>query len=302
MSMATTKTNVDLETNEITTEEAGAQINKWEFMGRSPSREEVLALLASHRDQWGTKYEDFGDYVQALPQNKKIKRKDPNNPKVFIEAFVEVWTLYVSVAGRQAMLQQMAQDNGWQVNFIPEPVTPTGIPGMLEFEDRIVYREYCEIKSMEGNLNLGKKPGTAWVPRAGGQGAVASNPYEKVETSARGRSIAAWGIGILPGSGIASLEEIQAVLDQKAQNYAGQNQRPTQSERRPSRGQLLILLEAALQAYSEKNNLPYSETLAHASQVASNNTGLQVVVDGDKLDASNLKDGQIVMLTNAFTA
>jgi hypothetical protein len=79
--------------------------------------------------------------------------------------------------------------------------------GFLFTEPNLVYREYCNIYKHDENgevLFLGSKPGMSM----GKQGA---NAFEKIETSARGRSIAAWGFGVLPGSGIASLEEMESV-------------------------------------------------------------------------------------------
>lgn len=184
------------------------EISQWEFVERVPTRDEVVELLETLPPVWGVSTVGFADYVQALPQNKKIKVPDPTRPNVKIDQYLECWSLYMSVAGRLKMLGQAADQNDWTVDFTPEPHTPTSVPGMLVLDNRIVYREYCSIRSGDGR-SLGSKPGTAWVPSSGGKQAAGSNPWEKVETSARGRAIAAWGFGVLPGSGVASVEEIQ---------------------------------------------------------------------------------------------
>ena len=215
-------------------EPVDAPLANWEFLGHAPTHEDVRALLLTLPDVWGLKYVDFIDYVQPLPQNKKVKKPHPTNPNLEIEDRVEAYTLYMGVAGRIKMLERAAEDYGWCVDFTPEPVTPTGIPGYLNHADRLVYRVYVEIKAPIGlprvvtegpelgrlsvaeYMSLGRKAGTAWVPATGGANAAGSNPYEKVETSALGRALGAWGFGVLPGSGIATVEEMQAIRGNRA--------------------------------------------------------------------------------------
>lgn len=180
--------------------------SSWEFPDDPPAPDEVRKRLEQLHDWYGgIKPVEYLDYVQPLSQKKKIKTDGGDEYK-------EMWTLYITVAGRMAAINAMADAKGWRVDFEPEPVTPTGIPGYLEYGDRIVYREYAVIYDSDDRI-LGRKPGTAWVPGEGGGGAVRSNRFEKVETSARGRAIAAWGIGVLPGSGVASLDEMTTAVE-----------------------------------------------------------------------------------------
>lgn len=192
----------------------------WEFIDEVPTPETVRTLLESLPDQWGVKVADYLDYVQALPANKKIKVEVPRSDgqgTQRVEQFVAIYTLYMTVAGREQMLRAAAEINGWRVDLEPA-VIPNQLPGFLAFDiegDRpIVYRETCTIwrnEIADGSpvqIMLGTKSGTAWVPGTGRQQAAKSNPVEKVETAARGRAIAAWGIGVLPGSGVASVEEM----------------------------------------------------------------------------------------------
>lgn len=190
-------------------------VSNWEFVGHAPTEDEVKALLRTLPAAYGVEYLAYYEHVQALPQKKKYQVPHPTNPKVKVDEYVEAWTLYMSVAGRIKMLNDIAVLNGWCVDFEPEPVTPTGIPGMLQFDSKIVYREYVVVVDGDGRA-IGRRPGTAWVPASGGKQAAGSNPFEKVETSARGRAIAAWGIGVLPGSGVASVEEMSGVSQNRA--------------------------------------------------------------------------------------
>lgn len=192
-----------------------AAMENWEFTS-PPTVGRTLELLATLPPVFDVSYGEFGDFVQPLGQNKKVDRRNDKGQK-YVET-VPVWHLYMAVAGRVKMLQRIADVNGWRVDFVPEKRTGTTDSGgrrpagYLETEPRYVYREYVNIYFRNADKVwelMGSRPGTAQVPRSGGSGAAATNPNEKVETSARGRAIAAWGIGILPGSGIASLEEMQ---------------------------------------------------------------------------------------------
>lgn len=172
----------------------------WEFIDRIPSPDEVEALLKTLPAWWGLRPEDFSDYVQGLPADKKVKIKDAKGRD--ISSYRSVVTLYFSVAGRQQMLRSAQEMHGWRVDFNPEPVTRTGVPGFIDLgEDtgRIVYREHVEIwapLSSDAPLGeerepgtlwapaeqyhlLGRRPGMAWVPHSGGSQAKGSNPYEK---------------------------------------------------------------------------------------------------------------------------
>lgn len=225
---------------------SGVDISSWQFIDEQPTAERVLELLDTLPHVWGINTRDFADYVQVLPQKKKVSMPHPENPRAVEDVHLMTYTLYMSVAGRLKMLEAAAALNGWHVDFIPEPNTPTGIPGFLDYgnassggANRIVYREYVEIRQVRGTdgmplhvrdssdevpvaIMLGRKPGMAWVPYSGGNNAAGSNPYEKVETSARGRALAAWGFGVFPGSGVASAEEVLgAAQNAQAMRHGG---------------------------------------------------------------------------------
>lgn len=204
----------------------------WQFIGHEPTVEEVRQLLGTLPPVWGVVVGDFHEYVQALPSKVKVQRPSPQNPKLMVTESIEAWTLYMTVAGRVAMLTEAQRSHEWTVTIDPEPATQ--IPGMLQHGDgRIVYREHVEISTKDGRL-VGRRPGMAWVPYSGGSAAAGSNPYEKVETAARGRAIGAWGFGVLPGSGIATLEEMQGVAQNAAALAGGEQPRGRGDGTRPA--------------------------------------------------------------------
>lgn len=214
--------------------------SRWEFVERVPKVDEVRDLLKSLRPVWGIKAVDYLDYVAALNATKNLKRKGRDNYK-------EVWNLYMSVAGRQAMLNAAQELNGWMVDQRPTPEVPEGNPvGFIHWDDkRAVYRVDIEIwqalvpaslaqpasdaadfRGWAGlwipsgrpsgmhampPVRLGVRSGQAWVPGMpdpAKKDPRISFPFERVETAAIGRCIAHWGLGLLPGSGVSSLDEM----------------------------------------------------------------------------------------------
>lgn len=288
----------------------------WEFVGAAPTIDQVRALLESLPPIYGLQTVDFIDYVQALDQSKKVKIQDAQGRD--ITQSIKVWVCYMSVAGRVAMVNQAAQLNGWRVDFVPEPVTPTGVPGMIEIGDRIVYREYVDISfipdmypdSEEGaplilsgvwdgksgpvTIALGRRPGTAWVPYSGGSAAAGSNPYEKVETSARGRALAAWGFGVLPGSGIASLDE----MNQQAQNKVAAARGGGAAARLP-RDQMISQCQAKLEEFRQESGQTMEQMIdIIGPYLAGIGVPDPINKASGQVNWTNLRDGHLSMFLN----
>lgn len=321
---------------EVTQEDVAAaqeQVTNWEFIDRIPSPEQVLALLAQLPTWWGVEPKDFADYVQALPSDKRIKvpERGAGGGVRKVERWFSVVTLYFSVAGRMQMCRTAQELNGWRVDFVPEPVTPSGTPGFIDLgveSGRIVYREYVEIwrplavdETFEADNALpvrwidgqkfellGRRPGMAWVPYTGGQQAKGSNPFEKVETAARGRALAAWGWGVLPGSGVASYEEMLGVPANR-QGIAGETgdapagnggkQRETPKE---LIGQLLAMAEEIRQLRGEPDGWNLSMLRQYAKDVQ--NVDIVTAMDRDDLpaeiDLMKVNAGSLVIMRNGL--
>lgn len=284
----------------------------WEFQDQPPTTEDVLDKLET-LSPWfgGVDPKKYLEFVQPLPQRKKTSKK--GEPEVW----KDVWTLYVTVAGRITMINDAAWRNGWMVNFVPEPDVPEGNPaGFVVMDDeRIVYREYAEIwrharpefnetgeqiglEWLAEPIMLGRKPGTAWVPATGGAGAVQSNRYEKVETSARGRAIAGWGIGVLPGSGVASLDEMRdaASLGRAETETQGGRRRRRQA---PSREGMEEELRETLVAYQQETGFELEAVDEKVKAFVMSSFGKEVGrSEGGPFDLTSLKDGEIGLLLN----
>jgi hypothetical protein len=289
---------VDEQTGEVLLE-------NWEFT-EVPTATRVLELLATLPPVFGVSYRGFADFVQPLPQKKKITKVNEKGQK-YVDP-VEVWHLYFAIAGRVKMLQAAAEVNDWRVDFQPEKHVGGDRPrGYLETEPKIVYREYVRIYERDTEQEwrlIGSRPGTAHVPRSGGSNAAGTNPYEKVETSARGRAIAAWGIGVLPGSGIASLEEMQDAQRAEA--------RDSRQGRRNSDGAVeggepvdrQTVLEAILTTYEQARQLRgYSteESVSKMRNYIEKTLGIQDAWDekSQTITWSRVKPGQLAIMHKA---
>lgn len=297
------------------------EASNWEFIDRVPSRIEVMELLMKLPEVWGVKMAKFADYVQALPQKKKVQKPHPTRAGTTVAENVDCFTLYVSVAGRQQMLRDAQENHGWRVDYRPEPVTPTGIPGYLSFSGRLVYRVYVDIYARSEEVVstkvgdvyrdghewrlLGTRSGTAWVPESNGKNAAGSNPYEKVETSALGRALGAWGFGVLPGSGIATVEEMAAIAgNRKAIAEEASSEPGEQEQRRESREDILQSLMAVMEEYRQESGMDEIGMTLKAAAYLSDQLAVPGVYDSvkKKIEWASVKDGQLVIMRNAMRA
>jgi hypothetical protein len=288
-----------------------ASLSVWEFIDRVPTMPEVVELLAT--------LPVVADYVQGLPSSKETTIRNADGAKV--KQRHDVFTLYMSVAGRIKMCEAAAVINGWKVDFEPEPTTPTGVPGFLEAGERIVYREYVVVKQVYGwgkgplvgdtegrfplpvPVPLGRKPGTAWVPRTGGSAASGSNPYEKVETSARGRALAAWGFGVLPGSGVASLEEMRGIDENRLGIQTESRGQQQQGPGRPTRGDLLQAVLTSQEELRQIRGFDEFSMKEKTAQFLTTKLGIDSKVwnlDTGEIDWSLVKDGQLQLMLNSL--
>ena len=159
-----------------------AALSAWSFVGDVPPAEAMLHLLTTLPATWGVQAADFAHYVLPLTQQQKFKRGGT-------EGYEPVTKLYMQVSGRVAMLQRAQELHHWWVTEDIEYVN----------QEPVVCRVSITIGELPTDSDvviLGTRHGTSKAK--GGD-----NAWEKMETAARGRAIAAWGFGVLPGSGIA---------------------------------------------------------------------------------------------------
>jgi hypothetical protein len=305
--------------------------SNWEFVNRVPTKDEVRALLAKLPPVWGVVPVDFLDYVQALPSTKKMKvwqdvpgKKGSPTKRLKVDAYFDVFTIYFSVAGRIQMLRTAQELHGWRVDFIPERMPYKDCPpGYLEppASKRLVYREYVEISKvydmrpdeplvspveLTNPVVLGRRPGTAWVPREGGTNAAGSNPYEKVETSARGRALSAWGFGVLPGSGVASVEEMLGVSQNRAAIEAEAKQEGDPESAPFDREECIATILTMSEDIAQRSKQSEGEKLDRIATYAKKTFNVEMVGAADpetgepmELDWSRLKNGHLQLMRNS---
>ncbi len=168
----------------------------------APDRETVKEALATLPDVHGVPMVNVLDHTISIPNKEKVKDEAGRNTG----EYKTTWKLYVQVAGREAQLWQAnaIEDNGWRsVEFVPEVLTPGDLPTGIINVDPWVYREAVVIRDEHLEI-MYRTSGTSKF--YGGD-----YPWEKAETAARGRALGSLGFGVLPGSGIASAEEMQDV-------------------------------------------------------------------------------------------
>jgi hypothetical protein len=280
-------------------------LTEWKFRGKPPTIQQVRDLLATLPPVHGVKHEDFFDFVQALPAKETVKTQHPERPGVLVDEEVDVWTIYMSVAGRLAMLNAAQQLKGWTVQVLPEPdVIP---PGYLEFGEKLVYRVGITIhRQQSGQLDpddrlIGTRHGTAWVPGENRKAAARSNPYEKVETSALGRALAGWGFGVFPGSGIASAEEMFQMRENR--EYLEAVKSGAEPPPRMSRDELMQAVMAKAEELRQARGAEPEEIDAGTGKYLSERLRIPNVYD-DKtglIDWEKVTDGHLRLLLNELT-
>lgn len=179
----------------------------WEWRNVEPSLDEILAQLKSLPPVFGVNTIDYAAYVVPIPGSEKVKKLNPQNGQQYTTTD-HVTKLYMSVAGRLQMLRAACEENEWRSSFAP---VGTG-RDLIEIRDTdsgektsVLYRVELIIWAVDD------KPEYPLYVRSGQSYQVGQHSVEKAETAAMGRAIAALGLGVLPGSGVASMEEMAAV-------------------------------------------------------------------------------------------
>lgn len=271
--------------------------SSWRFY-EQPTAQQVQDLLATLPPTYGVAYADYFDYVQALPQQEKQKVAQPTQSGGTVKeaVYLDVWVLYMSVGGRVKMLEAAATANEWSVEFVPEPATPTGIAGVLTLtENRVTYRVRLAIHEADGRL-VGSRTGVS--SRTG------DNAWEKAETAANGRAIGAFGIGVLPGSGVASLEEMQTALQEEIRHRVYGPGGSVTGSPGPSRDQLL---QATLVAVEQIRQIRGFSVREQNERIRDFLVRMQVpesVYDpkADRIDWSQVNAAQLTLLRQSTIA
>lgn len=167
---------------------------------------------------------DLEPYIAYLPQYRR------EGGRYVIDGVVP----YMTVDGRVREMTVANKDRPYSLMTFINPAEGETMPVDVNLPDGRIQRLYCPPQAClavyidpEGGLHVG----TAKL--GGDRGAAASNPYEDAETSAVGRALAMAGYGLLPGSGIASAEEIARAREEEGKSQQPESQQPKAGQARP---------------------------------------------------------------------
>lgn len=267
---------------------------RWEWEGDPPSVTEAMDALSSLPLVWGVATVDYAAHVLPMSQAQTIYLDDngnrvPSKRMSKAQSVIVIWRLYMQVAGRLAMLNQALLLNDWEADFEPDPTTGyidgKGLPAFVG-QKETVYREYLVLRRPvngdrgQGFYEFGRRPGMASL-----KSSDRVPPWEKLETAARGRALGAWGFGVLPGSGIASLEEME--LAQYPDLVIEGEPEPVRDRETVEHDLFLDLGQ-----YRVVRNRSVEEANAYLITVAYEVSGKKLQVVEDRVDISPLTDPQ----------
>lgn len=172
------------------------------------TRDELLSLCEKTPAIGQVSHSEFVDYIVVLDQT----RRGPNGQ------WEKVETAYMSVDGRVAMANEDHRRQGKALHF-EDPVV------LVDDEEQLTL-----LVAVSSEL-YGRRHGIATSRKLTGTAAEKGFPWEIAETSAIGRALGAMGYGILPGSGLASAEDVQ-----RAQEAPGSKGAETGERDRGGRG------------------------------------------------------------------
>lgn len=253
----------------------------WEWRGDPPQADDYLRALGELPPVWGIDIVKYSDYV--LPMTKNTKEKDEKGREVY----VAITRLYMQAAGRVRMLNDGAEQYGWEVNEAWEKLNES--PLVLRVNVSISPMDRITLKGDENALAkpYGNRYGLSKLK--GGD-----NAWEKAETQARGRALGAWGFGVIPGSGIASAEEMQ---DARSFDDEGGPEAPSEQTKLSTEELTARLLDLRAELAQVRGSA-IEDLDAGLQSWVKKRWNLDMPVSESGPDLSVLKDGQLVLMHN----
>lgn len=158
------------------------------------TREELIRLCQQAPKIGSVSHEEFVDYIAVLEQVRRVNGQWEKSEAA-----------YMSVDGKVAMANEDHRRQGKQLNF-EDPVV------LVEDDQQLTL-----LISIHSEV-YGRRHGIATSRKVGGSPYEAAHPWEVAETSAIGRALSTMGYGVLPGSGLASAEDVRRAREAEAAN------------------------------------------------------------------------------------
>ncbi len=182
------------------------------------NRDDLIGLCKQAPKLGAVTHEEFVDYITVLDQVRRVNGQWEKSE-----------TAYMNVDGKVAMANEDHRRQGKQLNF-EDPVVLVEDEQQLTLMVTIVSEVY------------GRRHGIATSRKTGGSPYEAAHPWEIAETSAIGRALSTMGYGVLPGSGLASADDVSRARDaERAPAAPAETPRrgfaPTSATPSPRRGQ-----------------------------------------------------------------
>lgn len=148
------------------------------------TREELIHLCQQAPKIGAVGHDEFANYITVLDQVRRVNGQWEKSEAA-----------YMSVDGKIAMANEDHRRQGKQLNF-DDPVV------LVEDDQQLTL-----LVTIHSEI-YGRRHGIATSRKVGGSPYEAAHPWEVAETSAIGRALSMMGYGVLPGSGLASADDV----------------------------------------------------------------------------------------------
>lgn len=163
------------------------------------TRDDIVRLCQQAPTIGAVKHEEFADYITVLDNNRRVNGQ-----------WEKQESAYMSVDGKVTMANEDHRRQNKQ----------------LHFEDPIVLVDDEQQLTLMITINseiYGRRHGIATSRRVGGSPYEMAHPWEVAETSGIGRALSVMGYGVLPGSGLASADDVKRAREAEATHATNGN-------------------------------------------------------------------------------
>lgn len=277
----------------------------WEWRGAA-TVDDMMKSLESLSPVFGLRPADYAEFVLPMTNNVEIKDRQPSGRTIGTGKYESVTKLYFQVAGRQAMLRDCVDRYGWEVDENEMLVTEDKFSLVrMEISIRGTWNVVI-VRQTDAGLFIAEPDPPIDRPVSGSRWGIGKlkggdSAWEKAETTARGRALGAWGFGLLPGSGLASVEEMSDT-EERGNGRTRSEEQPQMSPE-DLRVALLTRMEH-LRQIKDSNSGPTRVTVEQARdgmlEYVQKQLGVTLEVTEDQIDFSRLTAGQLQLLVNKY--